>query len=173
MRGLSVKTLKRTLKKAGLKTTGRKAALTRRAKKAHLLRGGAGACTTDKGAPGNCMPLGPEPVGRLPGNRYGGRGTRRGGVLPKRSNADGVKPGDETKGSDETSSSSSSSESGLSNKTPEPSGAEVPSSLPSRSGGRHRRGHRSRKNKGGMYGHSSVKYCPPPGYLDHAGRCVG
>ncbi len=37
---LSVKTLKRTLKKAGLKTTGRKAALTRRAKKAHLMRGG-------------------------------------------------------------------------------------------------------------------------------------
>ena len=40
-RGVSVKTLKRALKKAGLKTTGRKAALTRRAKKAHLkMRGG-------------------------------------------------------------------------------------------------------------------------------------
>ena len=39
--GVSVKTLKRVLKKAGLKTTGRKAALTRRAKKAHLvLKGG-------------------------------------------------------------------------------------------------------------------------------------
>lgn len=36
--GVSVKTLKRALKKAGLKTTGRKAALTRRAKKAHLLK---------------------------------------------------------------------------------------------------------------------------------------
>lgn len=39
-RGVSVKTLKRMLKKKGLKTTGRKAALTRRAKKAHLLKGG-------------------------------------------------------------------------------------------------------------------------------------
>jgi hypothetical protein len=39
---VSVKILKRVLKKAGLKTTGRKAALTRRAKKAHLkIRGGA------------------------------------------------------------------------------------------------------------------------------------
>ncbi len=34
--GVSVKALKRTLKRAGLKTTGRKAALTRRVKKAHL-----------------------------------------------------------------------------------------------------------------------------------------
>lgn len=40
-RGVSVKTLKKMLKKAGLKTSGRKAALTRRAKKAHLkMRGG-------------------------------------------------------------------------------------------------------------------------------------
>lgn len=40
--GVSVKKLKRVLKKAGLKTTGKKATLTRRAKKAHLkLRGGA------------------------------------------------------------------------------------------------------------------------------------
>ncbi len=39
--GVSVKTLKRMLKKKGLKSTGRKAALTRRAKKAHLMRGGA------------------------------------------------------------------------------------------------------------------------------------
>lgn len=46
-RGLSVKTLKRALKKAGLKTTGRKAALTRRAKKAHLLRGGNGPVDKD------------------------------------------------------------------------------------------------------------------------------
>ena len=106
-RGVSVKTLKRALKKAGLKTTGRKAALTRRAKKAHL--------------------------------------KLHGGVLPKRSNADGVKPGDETKGSEDTSSSSSSSESGLSNKTPDTSGVEAPSSLPSRSGGRHRRSRHSRK----------------------------
>ena len=106
-RGMSVKTLKRALKKAGLKTSGRKAALTRRAKKAHLLRGG---------------------------------------VLPSRSNADGVKPGDEdTKPSAEPMSSSS-SESGLSNKTPEPSSVEAPFTLPSRSGGRHRRGHRSRKH---------------------------
>ncbi len=42
-RGVSVKTLKRVLKKAGLKTTGRKAALTRRAKKAHLKLKGGGA----------------------------------------------------------------------------------------------------------------------------------
>jgi hypothetical protein len=39
-RGVSVKTLKRMLKKKGLKTTGRKAALTRRAKKAHMKVGG-------------------------------------------------------------------------------------------------------------------------------------
>lgn len=48
-RGVSVKTLKRALKKAGLKTSGRKAALTRRAKKAHLkLRGGADGICYDK-----------------------------------------------------------------------------------------------------------------------------
>jgi hypothetical protein len=40
--GVSVKKLKRVLKKAGLKTTGKKSTLTRRIKKAHLkLRGGA------------------------------------------------------------------------------------------------------------------------------------
>ena len=40
--GVSVKKLKRVLKKAGLKTTGKKSTLTRRVKKAHLkLRGGA------------------------------------------------------------------------------------------------------------------------------------
>jgi hypothetical protein len=38
-RGLSIRTLKRALKKAGLKTTGRKAVLTRRAKKARILGG--------------------------------------------------------------------------------------------------------------------------------------
>lgn len=38
--GVTVKSLKRVLKSAGLKTTGRKAALTRRAKKAHLKVGG-------------------------------------------------------------------------------------------------------------------------------------
>lgn len=36
-RGMSVKALKKTLKKNGLKTTGKKAALTKRAKKARLL----------------------------------------------------------------------------------------------------------------------------------------
>lgn len=42
-RGVSVKKLKRALKKAGLKTTGKKATLRARAKKAHLkLKGGAG-----------------------------------------------------------------------------------------------------------------------------------
>lgn len=39
-RGVTVKTLKRVLKKNGLKTTGKKATLTRRAKKAHLKVGG-------------------------------------------------------------------------------------------------------------------------------------
>jgi hypothetical protein len=39
--GMSVKALKRALKKAGLKTTGKKAALTKRAKKARLMHGGA------------------------------------------------------------------------------------------------------------------------------------
>ena len=42
--GVSVKKLKRVLKKAGLKTTGKKSTLTRRVKKAHLkLKGGADA----------------------------------------------------------------------------------------------------------------------------------
>ena len=41
-RGVSVKKLKRALKKAGLKTTGKKSTLRARAKKAHLkLKGGA------------------------------------------------------------------------------------------------------------------------------------
>ncbi len=47
--GMSVKALKRALKKAGLKTSGRKSALTKRAKKAHLMRGGdeaTGTCVT-------------------------------------------------------------------------------------------------------------------------------
>jgi hypothetical protein len=49
-RGVSVKTLKRMLKKKGLKTTGRKAALTRRAKKAKLMKGGGGpGCQNDNG----------------------------------------------------------------------------------------------------------------------------
>jgi hypothetical protein len=38
--GVTVKTLKRVLKKAGLKTTGKKTTLTRRAKKARLMGGG-------------------------------------------------------------------------------------------------------------------------------------
>ena len=38
--GVSVKTLKKVLKKAGLKVSGKKATLTRRAKKARLMRGG-------------------------------------------------------------------------------------------------------------------------------------
>ena len=39
-RRVTVKAMKRALKKAGLKTTGKKAALTRRVKKAHLKVGG-------------------------------------------------------------------------------------------------------------------------------------
>jgi hypothetical protein len=39
-KGVSVKALKRTLKKAGLKTSGKKATLRARAKKAHLKVGG-------------------------------------------------------------------------------------------------------------------------------------
>ena len=39
--GVSVKALKRTLKKAGLKVSGKKSTLVKRAKKAHLMRGGA------------------------------------------------------------------------------------------------------------------------------------
>jgi hypothetical protein len=38
-RGVTVKALKKALKRAGLKTTGKKAALTRRAKKARLIGG--------------------------------------------------------------------------------------------------------------------------------------
>lgn len=37
--GMSVKALKKTLKKAGLKQTGKKATLVKRAKKAHLMGG--------------------------------------------------------------------------------------------------------------------------------------
>jgi hypothetical protein len=37
---VTVKALKRALKKAGLKTSGKKATLTRRARKARLMRGG-------------------------------------------------------------------------------------------------------------------------------------
>ena len=40
--GVSVKTLKRALKKAGLKVSGKKATLTRRAKKARLMGGADG-----------------------------------------------------------------------------------------------------------------------------------
>ncbi len=39
-KGVSVKALKRTLKKAGLKVSGKKSTLVKRAKKAHLMRGG-------------------------------------------------------------------------------------------------------------------------------------
>jgi hypothetical protein len=38
-RGVTVKSLKKSLKRAGLKTTGKKATLTRRAKKARLMGG--------------------------------------------------------------------------------------------------------------------------------------
>ena len=126
MRGTSVKTLKKLLKKAGLKTTGRKAALTRRAKKAHLKIGGA----------------------------YDPEGDKEHGLMPNV-----VADWD------------ASPNSGLSNKTPVQeeeedrvdrsfappdyydgeSGkgvrkSEAKGKLPSRSGGRHRRGHRSRKH---------------------------
>ena len=40
-KGVSVKALKRTLKKAGLKVSGKKSTLVARAKKARLMRGGA------------------------------------------------------------------------------------------------------------------------------------
>lgn len=65
-RGVSVKTLKRALKKAGLKTTGKKAALTRRAKKARLMRGGV-SCEEDPNDP-NCTT-----GGRRRGSRKGSR----------------------------------------------------------------------------------------------------
>jgi hypothetical protein len=59
---MSVKALKRALKKAGLKTTGKKAALTRRAKKAHLKMRGAGGETTEEemANPLSALPLSPE-----------------------------------------------------------------------------------------------------------------
>lgn len=55
--GVTVKTLKTVLKRAGLKTTGKKATLTRRAKKARLMGGQLGeavtkAAETAKGAVG-------------------------------------------------------------------------------------------------------------------------
>ena len=55
-RGVSVKTLKRMLKKKGLKTTGRKAALTRRAKKAKLVKGGGPRCVGMNGFDMGCAP---------------------------------------------------------------------------------------------------------------------
>ena len=69
-RGVSVKTLKRMLKKAGLKTSGRKGALTRRAKKAHLQMGGAECAEGQVSSPE--APCGPEAAG----GRRRPRGTR-------------------------------------------------------------------------------------------------
>ena len=69
--GVSVKTLKKILKKNGLKTTGRKAALTRRAKKAHLkIRGGAGGeVIKGTAAMAGGAALTPHPVGQAGGRK--------------------------------------------------------------------------------------------------------
>ena len=73
-RGVSVKTLKRMLKKAGLKTTGRKAALTRRAKKAHLkMRGGDDQSDAETKTP----PMVPDPDLTKEEKKEGGRRRRR------------------------------------------------------------------------------------------------
>ena len=75
-RSVTLKALKRVLKKNGLKTTGKKATLTRRAKKAKLLKGGMwpfdnspskGQCASAGGMPGACQPTSqPCPGGGYP-----------------------------------------------------------------------------------------------------------
>jgi hypothetical protein len=87
--GMSVKALKRALKKAGLKTTGKKAALTKRAKKAHLMRGGAfdqgdtaeAAEGTAEAALGAQPEFEPDQNGQGRRRRRNGR-SRRGGMWP-------------------------------------------------------------------------------------------
>lgn len=80
--GVTVKALKRALKKAGLKTTGRKAALTRRAKKAHLMGGAPGlksavekAGETGKAAVGTAVELAKTPFEAV--SAAVGKGRRR------------------------------------------------------------------------------------------------
>lgn len=82
--GVSVKTLKKVLKKAGLKTTGKKATLTRRAKKARLMGGtvtGAlkSATETGKAAVGTLGEVANIPVKGLKGALNGSGKSRRGG----------------------------------------------------------------------------------------------
>ena len=78
-KSVTVKTLKKALKKAGLKTSGKKATLTRRAKKAHLMGGALGdACITLQGEEGTenengvCVPTPPSPPPQA-GGRHRGR----------------------------------------------------------------------------------------------------
>jgi hypothetical protein len=79
--GVTAKTLKRMLKKAGLKTSGRKAALTRRAKKAGLrMKGGLGGEGVDSGKSAADMALdGPLEVEdeKTEGGRKRRRGSRK------------------------------------------------------------------------------------------------
>jgi len=66
--GVTAKTLKRALKKAGLKTSGSKRALTLRAKKAHVMSGGGSGAT---------QPLSPASAGGMEGGRRRSRRSRK------------------------------------------------------------------------------------------------
>ena len=154
--GASVKALKRVLKKAGLKTSGRKAALTRRAKKAHLLRGGAEPEPEPVEVPVGSPPGG-EPMGENPTEggasvktlkralkKAGLKTSGRKSTLTKRAKKAGIRM---RGGNDEPADFTPSPDAGLSNVTP-PQGP-APTELPEwakEKGGRHRRGHRSRKH---------------------------
>ena len=88
-KGVSVKALKRTLKKAGLKVSGKKSTLVKRAKKAHLMRGGAfdqgdtaeAAEGTAEAALGAQPEFEPDQNGQGRRRRRNGR-SRRGGMWP-------------------------------------------------------------------------------------------
>lgn len=76
--GVTVKTLKRVLKKNGLKTTGKKATLTRRAKKARLMGGQLSTAVgeaekTAKGAVGTAAALVKAPLEAAKAALKGGR----------------------------------------------------------------------------------------------------
>ena len=75
---VTVKALKRALKKAGLKTTGKKATLTRRARKARLMRGGVEGESSATNVPPNAtnVPQTSPNATNVPANVPGSNGGR-------------------------------------------------------------------------------------------------
>lgn len=76
--GVTVKTLKRVLKKAGLKTSGKKSALTRRAKKAHLMMKGGDGDKSEEAPVTFSTDTSKPPAVPLEDAKEGGRKRRRG-----------------------------------------------------------------------------------------------